>query len=332
MNGCFKVVCLLVPGLIGAPMGIAEPIVFEAGHSSLHVWKLPLKVPQPKSNALTAARVELGRELFFDAELSVDGSTSCATCHHPDHAWADGRPTAVGLQGEVLGRASPSILNVAFNGIQMWDGRAPTLEAQAIGPMENPKEMATDFAKAMARLSGEVRYRELFDAAYPGEPIGEATVTKAIAAFERTVVSNNTRFDRWISGDEKALSRREINGFRVFVGKAACTNCHMPPNFTDDGFHDLGIESENDESFDPGRFHQVPLGIMKGAFKTPSLRNVARTAPYFHNGSARTLMEVVEHYLEVPKQGGVSPNMPVIELSRREKGDLVRFMALAFAA
>jgi cytochrome c peroxidase len=301
--------------------------VYQAGHTSLQEWLLPDQPAHPADNAPTAARIELGKKLFFDPRLSGDGNMSCATCHNPVFGWSDGLPTGKGFRSKVLDRATPTIVNTGYNRIQMWDGRKKTLEDQAMGPMEATVEMNMDTARLFAWLRDNPGYRELFAQAYPGEPIDDAALSKAIAAYERTVVSNNSPFDRWVKGEKGAMTAQQVRGFELFTGKARCDVCHSAPNFTDDGFHNLGLESWGEEQPDMGRYAQVPLGLMKGAFKTPTLRDVERTAPYFHDGSAATLEDVVEHY----NKGGVvktnlSPNMQELNLTEQEKADLVAFM------
>ena len=196
-----------------------------------------------------------------------------------------------------------------------------------MGPMEASAEMNMDTARLFKWLSSNEMYRRAFKQAYPGKPINADTVSKAIASFERTVVSRNSRFDHWINGNRKAMTEQEINGFKLFVGRAGCATCHSAPNFTDNGFHNLGLASFGEANPDMGRYAQRPVNLMKGAFKTPTLRDIARTAPYFHDGSAKTLEEVIEHYVK----GGVvktnlSPNMKKIELCGSEKEDLVAFL------
>lgn len=300
--------------------------VYKAGHPSLQEWLLPA-VPHPADNKPTKARLELGKALFFDTRLSGDGNMSCATCHNPSTGWSDGLPTALGVKSMVLGRASPTIFNTAYNSIQMWDGRKKSLEDQAMGPMEANVEMNMDIGKLFKWLNGNEGYKKMFAKAYPGEAIDAATVSKAIASFERTAISKDSPFDRWVKGDAKALTSQQIEGFKLFNGKANCAVCHSGPNFTDNGFHNLGLASWGNPDPDVGRFAQKPVKAMKGAFKTPTVREVARTAPYFHDGSAATLMAVVEHY----DKGGVvtsnmSPNMKPLNLTQAEKEALVAFM------
>ncbi|MEE9343683.1 MAG: cytochrome c peroxidase [Gammaproteobacteria bacterium] len=301
--------------------------VFKAGHSSLQEWLLPDTPPHPADNAPTADRVALGKSLFFDPRLSGDGNMSCATCHNPLLGWSDGLPTAKGVKSKVLGRASPTIINTGYNSIQMWDGRKASLEDQAMGPMEATVEMNMDTEKLFRWLNQSEGYIEKFGKAYPGKAIDAGTVSKAIASYERTVVSNKSRFDDWVKGNAKAMNAREINGFKLFVGKANCSVCHSAPNFTDDGFHNIGLASWGDKEPDMGRYSERPLRLMKGAFKTPTLREISRTAPYFHDGSSATLASVVDQY---DKGGSVktnlSPNMKSLDLSSQDKKDLVAFM------
>jgi cytochrome c peroxidase len=300
--------------------------VFKAGDPSLAEFVLG-KAPYPEGNQPNAARVELGHKLFFDPRMSGDGNMSCASCHNPALGWSDGLPTARGVKSSVLGRASPTVFNTAYNSIQMWDGRKRSLEDQAMGPMQANVEMNMDIAKLFQWIGNSEGYKALFAKAYPGEPINEDTLSKAIASFERTVVSRDSPFDRWIQGDAQALSTQQVEGFKVFAGRGNCLACHSGANFTDNGFHNLGLASWGVAEPDMGRYAQKPVNAMKGAFKTPTVREVARTAPYFHDGSAKTLMEVVDYY----DRGGhvktnLSPNIRPLGLSLQEKQALVAFL------
>lgn len=319
---------VLVVLLAVSSHALANDYVYKAGHPSLQEWLLPEDVPTPKDNPLTPAKVELGKMLFFDPRLSGDGNMSCASCHSPLFGWSDGQKTARGHKSMVLGRASPVVVNTGYNDIQMWDGREKTLEDQSIGPMRNTAEMNMDIPKLIDFLS-ESEYKDHFEEAFPGEPIGVEQIAKALASFERTIVSRDSPFDDWVRGDENALTAQQIRGFALFVDpdKGNCAVCHSAPNFTDNGFHNLGLASFGEENPDLGRYTQRPLRLMKGAFKTPTIRDITLSAPYFHDGSAETLMEVVEHYAI----GGVvkenrSPNMKTLNLSQQEKEDIVAFM------
>lgn len=292
-------------------------------------WKLPAQPAAPADNQPSAARVELGKMLFFDPRLSRNGNTSCASCHNPGLGWSDGLATARGFDGKLLERASPSIVNSGFNSIHMWDGRKKTLEDQATGPMEAAPEMNTDFEKFFAWISRNKGYQEAFARAYPGQPIGPETLKRAIAAFERTIVSRTSPFDRWVAGDRKAMTAQQVRGMVLFNDreKTNCVACHAAPNFTDNGFHNLGLASFGADGADQGRYAQKKVALMKGAFKTPSLRDVERTAPYFHDGSAATLMDVVEHYAQGGvSRGNLSPNIKPLALNTADKEALVAFM------
>ncbi len=304
-------------------------LVFEAGHPSLSEWILPDQPPYPEGNKPTPPRVTLGKALFFDPRLSGDGNMSCATCHNPLMGWSDGLPTARGFQSKVLDRATPVITNTAYNNLQMWDGRKKSLEDQAMGPMEATVEMNMNIKSLFEWLNSNEEYKAMFAKAYPGEPIAAASLSKAIASFERTVVSNNSRFDRWIKGDASALSKAEIEGFKVFVDpdKGNCAVCHSGNNFTDDGFHNIGLISFGKENPDLGRYAEVPLKLMKGAFKTPTIRDIEYSAPYFHDGSVATLKELIDFY----ERGGdvktnLSPNLKKLTLSKTDKENLELFL------
>jgi cytochrome c peroxidase len=316
-----------------SPMTVADATgttyVLEPGHKSLQAWRLPKAVPHPEGNAPTAERVELGRQLFFDNRLSGDGNMSCASCHSPMYGWSDGLPTARGAKSQVLGRATPTVINTAYNSIQMWDGRKKTLEDQAMGPMEANVEMNTDMNKLFAFLNGNEGYRAAFAKAYPGEPINADTVAKAIASFERTVVSNDSPFDRWVAGQKDAMTPEQVAGFRLFVdpAKGNCAACHSGPNFTDNSFHNLGLESFGKENPDMGRYAIRPVAVLKGAFKTPTVREAANTAPYFHDGSAATLDEVMTHYVKGGEvQANLSKDMKKLTLSKAEVQQIISFM------
>jgi cytochrome c peroxidase len=229
----------------------------------------------------------------------------------------------------VLGRASPTVINTAFNGIQMWDGRKKSLEDQAMGPMEANVEMNSDMTKLFAFLNGNDGYKALFAKAYPGEAISAETVAKAIASFERTVISNNAPFDQWVAGKKDAMTADQVQGFALFVDpkKGNCAACHSGPNFTDNSFHNLGLASFGKENADLGRYAIRPLPALRGAFKTPTVREAANTGPYFHDGSAATLEQVVEHY----RKGGdvtanLSKDMKPLDLSPGEVKQIVAFM------
>ena len=317
--------------LVSYPLCATEykDMTFKPGHASLQEWLLPDTPPYPKDNQPNAHRIELGKILFFDPRIGGDGNMSCATCHNPILGWSDALPTAKGFKSQTLARATPVITNTGYNTIQMWDGRKKTLEDQAIGPMEASVEMQTNFSNLLKLINTSSEYRAAFEKAYPGEGVNKSTLAKAIASYERTIISNNSPFDQWVKGDKKAMSKQQVNGFKLFVDpdKGNCAVCHSAPNFTDNGFHNIGLKSWGDENPDVGRYSERPLGLMKGAFKTPTLRDISLSAPYFHDGAASTLEEVMDHY----NKGGevktnLSPNMKTLNLSKQEQLDIVAFL------
>ncbi len=308
---------------LGANSAVAQA---EMKPSSEDVKKYlrPAAIPQPRKNMMTPERVALGKVLFFDPRLSGSNFISCATCHNPAMGWSDGQPTAIGHGMGVLARSTPTILNTAYQRFQMWDGRKRSLEKQALGPIEAGGEMAQPLESLLPELEAIPAYVEMFEAAYPGEGITKATLGKALASFERTIVSTESPFDRWLKGVDGVMSESAIRGFAVFKGKANCTACHDGFNFTDNGFHNIGLPDNKDQ----GRYGIKPIAVLKGAFKTPTLRDVALTAPYMHNGQYQTLEEVVEHYDSggTKNMDNLDPNMKKLHLSQQEKADLVAFM------
>lgn len=282
------------------------------------------KMRIPKNNQLTPERIELGKALFFDPRLSDTNQMSCATCHNPSLYWTDGLKKAVGNKSQQLKRATPTIVNIGHSRRLFWDGRARSLEEQASGPIKSSIEMNQDIQVLIGELKAIPGYVELFDKAYPGEGITEKTIGKGLASFQRTIVSAfNSPFDRWLAGDKDSLSAAAKRGFELFDGKARCNICHEGKNFTDGSFHNIGLNNGDDV----GRYEFVKVNVMKGAFKTPTLREIARTAPYMHNGEYQTLEEVIEHYVK----GGVnksnlSPEMKAVKLTQREKTDLLEFL------
>ena len=287
------------------------------------LYRRPETIPFPKDNPYTLAKAELGKKLYFDTRLSAANVLSCATCHSPAYGWGDGQPTGVGHGMKKLGRRSPTIINAAFGEIFMWDGRAASLEAQALGPVQADVEMNLPIEQLLEKLNAIEGYHPLFEAAFPGKPVAAESIAKAIAVYERTVVSGRAPFDDWIDGDEKAISEQAKHGFVVFNTKGNCMQCHSGWNFTDDSFHDLGLASS-----DPGRAKIAPgAEKMMYAFKTPGLREITIRAPYMHDGSVPTLEAVVEHY----NNGGIdrpsrSEQIKPLGLSVEESKDLVEFM------
>ncbi len=282
-------------------------------------------MPVPVDNPQTSAKIRLGKQLYFDKRLSQDSTISCASCHDPAHGWADPEATSAGVGGVRGARNSPTVLNAGYNRFQFWDGRSPTLEDQAVGPIQNPVEMQMTMTLALSRLNGIPGYVEAFKAVFGGEPT-KKTIGKAIASFERTVVSANSALDRYTAGDKAAMGEAAVRGMSVFGGKGRCVKCHSGPNFTDNGFHNVGIGMTAKEP-DVGRSKITHRTGDYGAFKTPSLRSVALNDPYMHDGSIATLEAVVDHY---DRGGEPNPHLDrqlrPLHLTASEKADLVEFL------
>jgi cytochrome c peroxidase len=282
------------------------------------------KVVDPRDNPSTPAKVELGRRLYFDPRLSGNGAISCATCHNPALGFADGLGKGVGFNGAILGRGSPSVLNAAYYETQFWDGRAPSLEEQAKGPIQADLEMNNTAEKAVATVRSIPGYVKRFQEAFGGEPTFDR-IAQAIAAFERIVVDQDSPFDRWARGNAKAMDVAQVRGFDLFVGKAGCAVCHSGPNFADKRFHNVGVRSG-----DPGRAGVTKDPADQGAFKTPTVRNAALTGPYMHDGSVKTLRALIDHYEKASNEREKNPNLSILlrpfRLTDAEKGDLEAFM------
>ncbi len=284
----------------------------------------PDATPFPADNTHTPARETLGKTLFFDPRLSGSDWISCASCHNPGLSWGDGLPRAIGHGMQVLGRRTPTILNLAWAESLFWDGRAGSLEEQARGPIQAAGEMNLPLDKMLGKLVSIPGYREMFDNAYPGPGVTTETIAKAIATFERTAVSGPAAFDRWIGGESGAVSESAKRGFVVFNEQGRCSQCHSGWRFTDDSFHDIGVVTE-----DKGRgvlLTEIP--VMQSAFKTPTLRNADGRQPYMHNGSVATLEGVVELYDRggLARRASLSPGITPLNLSALQKQDLVAFV------
>ena len=284
-------------------------------------------VPIPATNPQTPAKVALGRQLFFDPRLSGNDHWACATCHHPGLGYGDGLPRSLGFGDEQeLGRHSPTIINIAYNTAQFWDGRAATMEEQAMGPIVAAREMNSDPQVMIKKISGIPAYNEQFKQVFGEEPTLK-TIGMAIAAFERTIVTGESAFDQYVKGEKQALNDQQKRGLVLFVSKAACTQCHNGPNFTDSSFKNLGLPQSGPLKEDLGRFEVTKNPKDKGAFKVPGLRSVELTGPYMHTGALKTLDEVVEFYNQ---GGGPGPNksekLLPLNLTDGEKKDLVAFL------
>ncbi len=285
-------------------------------------------VKQPIDNLPTVAKIALGKQLFFDTRLSRTNDVSCATCHDPGKGWSNGQRFATGVDGRLGTRNSPSLINVAYNATSFWDGRAGSLEEQALMPIQNPNEMDLPLPALVKKLNGDEHYRRQFREVFGSDANGDV-VAKAIAAFERTIVTRDAPIDRFVAGDKTALSPAAQRGMQLFFGDARCHICHSGPNFTDNRFHNIGVGIAAEP---PDRGREKVTGATKdrGAFKTPTLREIARTAPYMHDGSFKTLKDVVWHY----NFGGVTDaendyrdqELQVLYLSDDDVSDLVNFL------
>ena len=312
--------------VMGASMafGVIAAGTIKPSEEDITKYLRPAAVPQPADNMMTPERIELGKFLFFDPRLSGSNFISCATCHNPSMGWSDGQPTAIGHGMGQLARSSPTILNTAYQSLMMWDGRFRSLEEQALGPIEDGGEMAQPMIELIPEIKSISKYAVMFEAAYPGEGVTKEGIGKAIASFERSIVSTDSGFDRWLKGVDTAMSDSAKRGFTLFKGKANCAACHSGFNFSDNGFHNIGLPDSKDD----GRYRVKKVAVLKGAFKTPTLRDVALTAPYMHNGQYSTLADVVAHYNRGGDKnpGHLSPNMKPLNLSKAEQQDLVEFL------
>ncbi|WP_119680863.1 cytochrome c peroxidase [Indioceanicola profundi] len=290
------------------------------------IWGRPAAIPFPAANPYSPEKAALGERLFFDPRLSGGNQHSCASCHRPDLAWSDGLHAALGEPGIPLTRRTPGIQDMAWGHLFFWDGRADSLDIQALGPISAPLEMNQDLAALPAELALDPDYPDQFRAAFPGagesaEPITVERIAQALATFQRTIRSAESPFDRWVAGDEDALSPAAKRGFALFKGKAGCANCHMGWAFTDQAFHDIGLPGT-----DRGR--GALLSGLGHAFKTPSLRDVALRAPYMHDGSLPDLASVIDHYAHgIVERPGLSDDLPRLDgFDDAARADLIAFL------
>jgi cytochrome c peroxidase len=286
---------------------------------------LPRERPVPPDNPLTEAKVVLGRRLFFDPVLSADRTVSCASCHQPEHGFASPTRMSVGVGGKQPPRHAPSLLNRAFGTRFFWDGREESLEAQALRPIENPLEMGATMADVVRRLEADATYASQFRTAF-GVGVSADNLAKALASFERVLLTGNSRVDRFRTGEVTALSEGERHGLWLFESRGRCWRCHSGPNFTDEDFHNTGV-GWGRVSPDLGRYAVTRKGPDRGRFKTPTLRGRAATAPYMHDGSLATLGEVVAYY---NRGGDKNPHLDAalvpLGLSEQDQKDLAAFL------
>lgn len=295
-------------------------------------YKLPLGLKSapdvPSANPLTDAKVALGKLLYFDKRISGDGTVSCATCHDPQRGWTDRSPVSTGIRGQKGGRSAPTVLNAAYMEVQFWDGRAKSLEEQAKGPVQNPIEMGSTHPETVKRIAAVKGYRPLFKAAFGDETVDIERVAQAIASFERTILTGNAPYDRYLAGYKTAMSASAVRGQALFNDstKANCAICHDGFNFSDSDFHNLGVGMKA-KTPDLGRYEVTKAEKDKGAFKTPTLRNLADTAPYMHDGSEKTLREVVEFYNRGgEKNAWLDGRIHPLGLTAKEIDDVVAFL------
>jgi cytochrome c peroxidase len=307
---------------VGAPVAIKAPL------------GLP-PVPIPADNPPTADTITLGRRLFYDRRLSKDNSLACSSCHDSRFDYTDGLKLSKGVGGATGIRNAPTVMNSVYLPLQFWDGRAISLEQQAASPIADPLEMNQPHEVSVSKLGVDPVYRAMFLKAFGSEDVTIGRVERALASFERTILSGNSAFDRYqYGGDKKALTPAQIRGLSIFTdpNKGNCIVCHTVNDqyalFTDGAFHNIGEGVGEDGQFsDTGRYHETKVVTDQGAFKTPTLRNIANTAPYMHDGSLKTLKEVVDFYA-----GGGNSNpyldrqIRVIKLSGQDRTDLVEFL------
>lgn len=322
-------------GRTAAIVAVAFALMFAVGRPissttspSPSAWRekyaRPLTIPYPQDDPYSQPKGTLGRMLFFDPILSGSKSRSCESCHNPGLSWGDGQPRGIGEMQQPLPLRSPTLLNVAWTPRLGWDGHFRDLESVAMSPITSPANMNSSEDALLERLSAIPGYVEAFHRAYGDGAVTVRQVEMALATFERSIVSSEAPFDRWIKGDETAISAAAKRGFALFNGKANCAACHSGWAFTDGSFHDIGSARNNDL----GRGKLFPSSVaLRYAFKTPTLRDVARRAPYMHDGSVPTLAAVIELY----DRGGIErpsrdPEIRPLGLSPAEKADLVAFL------
>lgn len=263
---------------------------------------LDLYMPVPEDNPITRAKLELGRKLFHDRRLSRTQTIACASCHDPERAFSDSRRLAVGVFGRIGRRHAPAIINRGYGRSFFWDGRIATLEEQVLKPIQDPNEMDLSLDEASSRVGLSV-----------------PAISQALASYIRSILSGDSPYDRYVNGDQGALNHDQKHGMQIFRGRGNCTACHVGPTFTDERFHNTGVAWQRDRLQDEGRG--------KGTFKTPTLREVARTAPYMHDGSFATLQDVVDFYSDGGRPNpSLDSDIRPLRLTDEEKRSLIRFL------
>lgn len=308
--------------------------IFVGNADKEEIFTAPLglpPVPFPKDNPYSKAKAELGKRLYFDTCLSANKEISCATCHAVTHAYADPKQVSEGILGRKGTRHAPTVINAAYNRLQFWDGRAKTLEEQAKGPIANPNEMTLfhdskiSYEECQKRVRENPVYLQMFVDVFGNDECSVDDIVKAIATFERTVLSGNSPYDRYKAGDKTAMSEEQIEGYQVFK-KAGCGNCHFEPLFTDGRFLNIGVGMKAEKP-DLGRYDITKNEKDYGAFKVPTLRETAKSPPYMHDGSHQTLEEVIEYYdVGGNPNKNLHPLMKPLHLSEKEKQALKAFL------
>ena len=276
----------------------------------------------PEDSPLNEAKWELGRHLFFDTRLSAHGDVSCATCHNPSSAMADDQPVTPGTGGLAGDRNASALVNLGWQPRFHMEGGVPSLETQALAPLQEPHELGRDLLEVVAELALDARYAQWAQEGF-GQPFDALVFTRSLAAFQRTLISGSAPYDRWLQGDDSAMSEAALRGMGLF-DDLACSSCHSDVWFTDFQPHNIGL---TEAYADPGTYRLTFDSLDIGAFKTPSLRNIARTAPYMHDGSLATLDDVIDHYAS---GGAGHPNQDArvapFELDKDQRADLLAFM------
>jgi cytochrome c peroxidase len=315
-------VSVLLPLSVAASVADNGPV---SGIASLRDKYLrPAEIPYPDDDPYSASKAKLGRILFFDPIFSASGSVSCASCHKPDLAWEDGLPVAVGDARQALKLKTPTLLDDAWLDCLGWDGRFHSLEQVTFAPIVSTGNMNMSESGVVARLSSIPDYVRTFAATFDDGAINRKNIEMAIATYERSIISTDAPFDHWAMGDENAIDASAKRGFAIFNGKGRCAECHSGWAFSDGSFHDIGVAKDNDI----GRGRLFPTSVkLRHAFKTPTLRDVTRRAPYMHDGSVPTLEAVIDLY----NKGGIarpsrSEVIKPLGLTSGEKADLLAFL------
>jgi cytochrome c peroxidase len=342
MKQLLVIAAIVLTGIVTVALTEQKGSLRKMYSKPIHLWPAPAiepGVPWKELEALPIADstsiaelndplVVLGKTLFFDPRLSASNQISCSSCHDPDLSWADGRAVALGHDHQQGKRNTPSLLNISRMETFFWDGRARSLQQQAINPISEPHEMAQDLTRLIPKIRAIKGYHQLFKEAYDSEEISMEGILDAIAAFEETIVSSPNRFDNFVRGQYNSLSDEEIEGLHLFRTKARCMNCHYGPDFSDQQFHALWFFDLSDQKKDPGRFAVTKKQEDLGRFRTPSLRDVMRTGPWMHDGRYNEMQDVIHLFNEA----GAGPRIKKLNLTEKERKSLQAFLQAITAA